>query len=410
MIAVRGVAALLALCGCGKLRALDDTVTPLASVRVSVSGDAASLAPAGTTDRAQHLRAALVWGAQWQPEPFCFLPAESDGAARVIAAGCRDLFGFVPLRVAVDAPLGEGGEVTLSLLDLPAADDLVGDLTARIAYGSVVVYDDRNDNGALDFGRAGSDRNPGPRIGGAGGPQQPEPPPGGDRSADLVYGASFVSMERPDVRVAYREGAFNLDAAFYPRAGCEPPPPGFSLARAGGFSRADALAAVLSGMLPAEDPATCSVAALPEAAVGITLEAPAGLVGVVCASRGGGGGTRYKEPPRDAPPLAKRIWACASVPVLDLGGLGGGGLGGGGLGSGGSGGSGPQQQQLVIADPPPEEPTSSAPGAVYNPTFNYCKGLTHYVLRGCNNDASCKSPQWDRTSSPPAWWPCPVPQ
>ncbi len=394
----RSALALLALVGCGKLKALDDTVTPLASVRVAVSGDAAALAPAGTTEPAQRLRVALVWGAQWQPEPFCFLPAESDGARRVIEAGCRDLFGFVPLRVAVDAPLGEGGQATLTLLDLPAADDLVGDLTARIAYGSVIVYDDRNGNGALDFGRAGSDRNPGPRIGGGAGPQQPEPPPGGDRSADLVYGASFVSMERPDVRVAYREGAFDPDAAFYPRGGCEPPPPGFSLAAAGGFSRADALAAVLAGMLPSEDPATCSATSLDQRAVDITLEAPAGLVGVTCAARGGGGGTRYREPPKEAPPLSKRTWACAGIPVLDIGGLGG----------AGAGGSVPAQQQLVIADPPPEEPTAGMAPAPYNPTFNYCRGVTHYVLRGCNNDASCESPQWDRTSSPPAWWPCPV--
>lgn len=390
--------------GCGKLRGLDDAVPPLASVRVAALGDVAPLAPPGTEGQPPRLRAALVWGAQWQPEPFCFLPAESEPAAAVIDAGCRDLFGFVPLRAAADAPLGADGQATLALFDLPAADDLVGDLTARVAYGSVVVYDDRNGNGALDLGHAGSDRPSGPRVGGAGGPGQPMPPAGGERSADLVYGASFVSMERPDVRVAYREGGFRASAAFYPRSGCEAPPPGFSLVGAGGFSRADALAAVLSGRLPAEDPATCSTAPLDQGTVRLSLEAPAGLVGVACAFRGGGGGTRYREPPRDAPELARLTWACAKVPVLSVGGAAG--SSGGGAGSGGSG---PPQQQLVIADPPPEAASAGTPPATFNPTFNFCKGLTHYTLRGCSNDASCRSPQWDRTTTPPAWWPCPVP-
>ncbi len=399
----RGALVVLGLFGCGKLRGLDDAVTPLATVHVTVSGDVAPLEPAGTTGQAPRLRVALVWGAQWQPEPFCFLPAESDRAGRVIDAGCRDLFGFVPLRVAADVPLGADGRATLTLFDLPAADDLVGDLAARIAYGSLVVYDDRNGNEALDFGHAGSDRVQGPRFGGAGG-QPSNPPAGGERSPDLVYAASFASMERPDVRVAYREGGFALSAAFYPRAGCEAPPPGFSLAAAGGFSRAEALAAVLAGQLPSEDPATCSAAPLEKAPVALSLEAPEGLVGAACAFRGGGGGTRYREPPKDAPELAKLTWACASVPVLSLG-----GLGGASGGSGGSGGSGPAQQQLVIADPPPEVPPGT-PSASENPRFNFCKGLTHYTLRGCNNDASCRSPQWDRTTTAPSWWPCPVPR
>jgi hypothetical protein len=37
-----------------------------------------------------------------------------------------------------------------------------------------------------------------------------------------------------------------------------------------------------------------------------------------------------------------------------------------------------------------------------------CAGLTHYVLRGCRNDALCDLPAWDVTATPPAWWPCPV--
>ena len=39
-------------------------------------------------------------------------------------------------------------------------------------------------------------------------------------------------------------------------------------------------------------------------------------------------------------------------------------------------------------------------------TFDRCKGLTHYTLRGCREDVNCPIPDWDFTASPPAWWPC----
>ena len=57
------------------------------------------------------------------------------------------------------------------------------------------------------------------------------------------------------------EGAFDAASAFYPRAGCDPPLPGFSVLAAGGFSAEAALAALLSGGLPPEDPSTCAVSA-----------------------------------------------------------------------------------------------------------------------------------------------------
>ena len=53
------------------------------------------------------LRAALVWGLQWLPEPFCVLQGaqpESPEVAAVVAAGCRDSFGFIPNRAAADIP------------------------------------------------------------------------------------------------------------------------------------------------------------------------------------------------------------------------------------------------------------------------------------------------------------------
>src|SRR5207248_5057396 len=103
------------------------------------------------------------------------------------------------------------------LLDLPTADLMIGGVTARVAYASLVLYDDVNGNGALDFAAP-------QRLGGD------MPPP----DEDLVVGASFVTMTAPDRRLAYREGDFDANAACYPRAGCPAPPPGLSIVAAGG--------------------------------------------------------------------------------------------------------------------------------------------------------------------------------
>ena len=113
-------------------------------------GDVAPLRPAGVTDE-HALRVALVWGAQWLTEPFCVLPAESPEAAAVIDAGCRDPFGFVPALVSVSVPIAVDVPATLTLSQLPAADVMVGDVTARVAYGSLVVFDDRNGSGTLEL-------------------------------------------------------------------------------------------------------------------------------------------------------------------------------------------------------------------------------------------------------------------
>ncbi|HWJ55882.1 MAG TPA: hypothetical protein VNR90_06675, partial [Vicinamibacterales bacterium] len=123
----RGVLCLVPLlaAACGRLQGFEGEAPPLATFNVLFQGD---LAPA------QHaLRVALVWGAQWLTEPFCVLPPESPEAADVIAAGCRDPFGFVPNVVSVGVPIAVGEPATLTLTQLPAADVMVGDVTARVA-------------------------------------------------------------------------------------------------------------------------------------------------------------------------------------------------------------------------------------------------------------------------------------
>jgi hypothetical protein len=359
--AVVGAGIAVALGGCSDLSGFGGAVPPLASIRVNVTGDFASVAE--PRSGAPTLRVALVWGTQWLTEPMCFLPPDPASAATVIAAGCRDVFGFVPDRVATNAPLGLDGSATLSLFDLPAADVMVGDVTARVAYASVVVYDDRDGDGTLTLGRAN-------RLGGR---DQQDMPQGPDVSTiDPVYAASFVSMTEPDTRLAFREGAFNAAAAFYPRAGCGDPPPSFSIVSAGGFTPQDAIAAQLRGELPREDPASCSEAP-PDTPISVVYRKPSELAELACEERNTDSSIRYREPPATAPDLTKRTLGCAKVPDF---------------------GSGKANGMIQLA--------------ISGRSSDSCVGLTHYVLRGCREDALCPVPDWDITATPPTWWPCPA--
>jgi hypothetical protein len=346
----------LLVAACGRLQGFGGDAPPLVSFEVVFQGDVAPLRPAGVTDE-NALRVALVWGAQWLTEPFCVLPAESPETAAVIDAGCRDPFGFVPAVVSASVPVAVDVPATLTLSQLPAADVMVGDVTARVAYGSLVVFDDRNGSGTLELA---------PRM---------------IQSSDIIYGASFVTMTAPDRRVAFREGAFDARSAFYPRAGCDPPPPGFSVLAAGGFTAEAALAALLGGGLPQEDPATCAVSAPAETTIVIAARAPADVQAVGCEERRNDSSVRYRAPPRNALDFADRVWACAHLPTFDAGG-----------GGGGTGGGGPASDliQLVVS------------GRTSNP----CRFLTHYTLRGCFEDINCAAPEWDVTANPPDWWPC----
>jgi hypothetical protein len=362
-----GVVALapLLVAACGRLQGFGGEAPPLASFDVVFQGDLAPLRPSGVTDE-HALRVALVWGAQWLTEPFCVLPPESAEAAAVIDAGCRDPFSFVPATVSVSVPIAIDVPVTLTLSQLPAADVMVGDVTARVAFGSLVVFDDRDDTGTLELSRPRR----APFAGGRGGPPQP----GGPDSADIIYGASFVTMTAPDQRLAYREGAFDAASAFYPRAGCDPPLPGFSVLAAGGFSAEAALVSLLAGRLPPEDPSTCAVSAPGETTIAIAARAPADVQGVGCDERTNDSSVRYREPPANPPDFANRVVACAHLATFD------------------TGGGSPDSEiiQLVVS----------------GRATDRCKGLTHYTLRGCDEDVSCAIPEWDFTANPPTWWPC----
>lgn len=339
---------LLLLAACGDLKGFGGDVPPLATIHAQVTGDV----PAD-------LQLALVWGKQWLVEALCILPAENADAQAVLDAGCRDPFGFIPSRVTAVAPVAADGSATFELEALPDADLLVGDLTARVGYASLVAFEDLNHTGTLELGRPNRLRNPGP--GDMGGNDMPIV------VTDRVDGASFVSMTAPDTRIGFREGAFSAVAAFYPRAGCGDPATGFSVLRAGGFTAQAAIAATLNGMLPPEDPASCDEESL-DSVVSVPLAA--GEQELACSERASDSSVRYNEPEQDHPPdLTDRTFACVHLPSFG-------------------------------------DPSPTVELVITGRSTDSCVGLSHFVLKGCDNDPGCAMPDWDHTAAPPDWWPC----
>ena len=380
--------ALLLVASCADpLVGLHDTLTPLGRIRVVVHGDLGPLRPAGTEAETPHLRVALVWGQQYIAETFCWIHAlpGDPSATAVAAAGCRDVAGFVPQLVGDNIAVTPEVPTTIDLINLPTAEVMVGSVNSRVAYGSLLVYDDRDGNGTLDLHRAVRVQDQGPGGGdGPGGTKGGEP----TKKVDFVYGASFVSMTLPDKRIAFREGTFDATSAFYPRAGCSDPPIGFSVLGAGGFSIADAIASVLKLENPQET--ACTNQSLDEGVVEIALQATETVRDVACTvTRGGGsssgtsssGSANYREAPDKTPDL-HQPWVCQSTRHAAKAGAPG------------------------LVQPPTQPPDNIELVLALPPSD--CKQLLHYVLRGCPNDANCSEPQWDLSAKPPAWWPCPI--
>jgi hypothetical protein len=357
MATLKVAAFALLACGCGTLDGFGGPQPPLASFTVEVDNTPGIIT--GTPD----LHVAFVWGRQWLVEPLCIVPIDPrDDAAKVqavIAAGCRDPFGFVPARVDASVPITLGTPATIDLTTLPGADVMVGDLTARVAYASFVVYDDGNNNGLLDL--AAPNR-----------PPEDGPPMGNNlptQTTDIVYGGSFVAMTRPDQRAAFREGAF-IQSGFYPRAGCEDPPVKFSVLAASGFSAQDAITATLAGTVPQEsDPSQCANATPADATVSFAVQSPKDrdVAELACTERTTDSTVRYREPDMDAPDLTNRTSACVHYPSFG-------------------------------------DPSDIVEFVVSGRSDDACVGLTHYILKGCREGPNCASPDWN--DGPPSWWPC----
>lgn len=388
-----------------ELAGLDAAASPLAELRVRVTGDFAALRPADTLQEQPRLRVGLLWGAQVQADPFC-LPLPGDPSITAVRSeGCRDPFGFVAARIGPSVPVQPGQEVVLPLFDLPLADLLIGDITARLAYASVVVFDDRDGNDVLELWRASewptAQSGPG-NHGGQGGGMQAPPEPDKGKKADLIYAASFLSMLKPDLRLAYREGGYDPLSFYYPRWGCPEPPKGYSLLGAGGFELKSLFAllanptAALATGLPGMATDTCSAKELSQVVLELPLQATATFRDVVCARRAGNGmnsgfstngSVTYREPPTKALPLDTIAWTCQLVAQGTKGGK-----------------MGDSQAPLPGQQPPAQAPivelvVSGAPGG--------CRTVTHFIPKGCSTNPYCDQPEW-APATPPAWWPCPL--
>ncbi len=355
------LAALVAsLAGCDNLVGFSGDVTPLVTIHVEATGDFEAVRVPNAVN--EDLQVAVVWGTQWLPEALCFVPPESPELATTVLAGCRNPLSFTPVQVTSGVPLSPNTPADISLYELPAADLLFGSVTARVAYASLVIFDDRDHSGTLELARARRQ----PTRGFDGEEDMP--------TNDIVYGASFVAMTEPDTRLGYREGAF-IETGYFPRHGCGAPLPAFSLLSAGGFSILDAVMATQNNMLPSQDPATCHEDKPDDTTVKIPLRPTAQVREVGCEQRRLDSSVRYREPPEMSPDLTTRPFACAGIPSLS-----------------GDTGTPDSQIQLVIATGPDET----------------CKGITHYTLLGCDEGKlTCDNPEWDYRATPPDWWPCP---
>jgi len=184
---------------------------------------------------------------------LCAAGGVAEGG-RSQGVGLPGPFRFVPASPAPTSRSKPDVTATIDLINLPEADLMIGDLTARIAYASLIVYDDINGNGMLDLHhpphhqRHEEDYNPGTLD-----------------TRDIVYGASFISMTkpRPACRLSRRR-ATRCQFRLLPRIGCPDPPPAFSILSASGFS-VTSLAAAVEGILPTEDDLTeCAASTLDE--------------------------------------------------------------------------------------------------------------------------------------------------
>lgn len=376
-VRIRVPAGCIALClaatlfGCGNAaRGLEDDGTPLLTIAVNVTGELGPLLRPGRSDDGIELRAALVWAGVAAPARFCLQHAAGLGgevsATKLAEAGCPDVFGVVPGLVQAEAPVVDG-KAKLALQALPSAEVLVGAPQARVGYASIVIYQDRNGNDALDLTNAfhsypgttdhtttdvdggASDSKGGAQPDAAGvgrrnsGPgrefgQEGPNDVGGD--PDRVWGSSFVSIREPHVRIAYREGGWVAASLFYPAFGCEPPA-SFSLMHVSG----------------SPTKATCTYSDITATAVDVPLQASETVAEARCRP--------YSFHYHDT----KRI-PDLSLPYLCV-----------------------SKNELLVAN---------APGG--------CKGLAGSLLRGCRKDPDCDKPDWDDTKNPPKWWPCGTPE
>ncbi|MCC7383040.1 MAG: hypothetical protein IT384_14475 [Deltaproteobacteria bacterium] len=231
-----------------------------------------------------HPRAGILWAGVPQFVPFCHEhgPNPRD-PSRIVSSsvaryGCRDPFEVVPGAMGPSVVIDpRSASFEIPIADLPRAQVMVGSVEARVAYGSLIVFDDLDGDGELDLERGcnsrGDSSGPSPRL---------EP----------IHAASFFSQNETQVRVTYVEGRFDAASLFYPHPDCsELPPPGFSIWTVGALLDPDA---------------SCSTQRI-DAEIRLDPRAPLALADLTClqSSR-----DVFPRPPPVRPPGSALIFEC----------------------------------------------------------------------------------------------------
>lgn len=153
------------------------------------------------------LSVALAWGAVPAYPQVC---VTHGNKYLQLKEACGSPFTFRIGQYFPGQPLvvDEAGNFTYTVGALPEARLTVGSQAGRVAYGSLVIYEDIAQLGGFQPGEAG------------------------EEPASRVVAASFASLTLPQHRIVLREGEWDIASMFYPHVGCTVPPPGFSLMKA----------------------------------------------------------------------------------------------------------------------------------------------------------------------------------
>jgi hypothetical protein len=252
----------VALLSCGdQLKGLAEDPKPLTSIYVQLEGSLEGLVDEESRSR---LRVGVLWAGINLPEPWClqFLSDligenesdDEDGdqsredpeldiepnldelnaeALQIALSTCRDPFGVAPALPGPSVALPDDltQPIEIPIYHLPTAEVMIGTPDARVAYATLLLFEDTAEDRRLTLGETQTTRDlsKSRRRGDDDAPSPEERAP----EIDRVYGASFVSLLEEQVRLVFREGDF-VSTFFYPAPDCEAPPIGFSVQRVSG--------------------------------------------------------------------------------------------------------------------------------------------------------------------------------
>lgn len=390
---------LLATIACDQgVQSLQDTALVVATVRVRLANDPAAFLPKDASTTAAHTphwRVGLVWAGEAKTDRFCLTAMQEmlgkgksgpvdPATAQVVAQGCPDPFGFVPAVLGPSAPIQPGGEAQLTFLDLPTSKALVGTPDSRVGYAAVVLWDDRDckHDGILQFTRSSrldfappdnpTDTPKAPTTtsggggsggGGSGGPGNGGGP-GGGTAVITDNGCSGGGGGMGGMGGAGGGSGAAVDYV-YATSFLSMLKPHTRLGYREGSWLKGILFYPIIGCEPPElfsiidvsgppTAAVCTYAKLQDRVIELAAEASETVRSVQCVQQA----ARYQAPPKEL--KLTTPWVCAD------------------------------KNHLVFVNPP-----------------GPCKGLNHFLLKGCRDDPKCDVAEWDiQPKDVPEWWPC----